>query len=107
MSFPTLSANYNLNVRINSVHRSDVYTLTSHPKVVLAVLTAWLFCYILTLTEVFPSDPEKVGYFARTDTRTQVLHDSSWFRFPYPGRLRNKYIDEFNWAKLMQILCEC
>lgn len=54
--------------------------------VILAVLTAWLFSYILTVAGVFPSHPDTYGYGARTDTRLDVLTKSQWFRFPYPGQ---------------------
>ena len=52
----------------------------------MAVGVSWLLCYILTVTDVFPNDPEEKGYWARTDTRSEVLSESPWFYVPYPGK---------------------
>ncbi|XP_078486668.1 solute carrier family 23 member 1-like [Ciona intestinalis] len=54
--------------------------------VLIALLSAWLLCYIFTITNVFPNDPTKPYYRARTDIRSNVIHNSPWFRFPYPGQ---------------------
>ena len=54
-------------------------------KVILAVCLMWLLCYILTVTNVFPTDPSEYGYAARTDIRTDAIAKADWFRFPYPG----------------------
>ena len=54
-------------------------------QVILAILTAWAICAILTGTDAFKNDPDSVGYGARTDRRLDVLSKASWFRFPYPG----------------------
>ena len=43
---------------------------TPHPpslQIVLAIMTVWLLCYVLTLTDVLPSDPTAYGFQARTD----------------------------------------
>ncbi|XP_022255137.1 solute carrier family 23 member 2-like [Limulus polyphemus] len=49
--------------------------------VLLTILVVWLLCFILTTTEsIAPDNP------ARTDIRINVLHNSPWFRFPYPGQ---------------------
>ncbi|KAI4789272.1 hypothetical protein KUCAC02_035350, partial [Chaenocephalus aceratus] len=37
--------------------------------IILAIMIVWLVCYILTLTEMLPSDPERYGHKARTDAR--------------------------------------
>ncbi|NWW78838.1 S23A1 protein, partial [Climacteris rufus] len=52
--------------------------------IILAIMVVWLFCYVLTLTGVFPSQPEEYGYKARTDARGEILSVAPWFRVPYP-----------------------
>ncbi|XP_061430223.1 solute carrier family 23 member 1-like isoform X3 [Lethenteron reissneri] len=54
--------------------------------VLLAMGISWLLCYILTVCDVFPSDPQAYGHVARTDVRAAALQKSPWFRFPYPGQ---------------------
>lgn len=54
--------------------------------VLLAIGITWIICAILTVTKVFPSDPEKWGYGAQTNIRIDVLSQASWFRVPYPGQ---------------------
>ncbi|XP_071961147.1 solute carrier family 23 member 1-like isoform X2 [Antedon mediterranea] len=49
--------------------------------VILGISLAWLFSFILTATDVFPE-----GSGARTDARIEVVGQSAWFRFPYPGQ---------------------
>ena len=53
--------------------------------VIIAVAISWLICLILTLTNVLPDDPDAWGYYARTDTKIDVLKESKWIRVPYPG----------------------
>ncbi|OWF41416.1 solute carrier family 23 member 1-like isoform X2 [Mizuhopecten yessoensis] len=55
-------------------------------SVIISVCVMWLLCYILTITDVFPVDKTAYGYDARTDLRTEILHESPWFSFPYPGK---------------------
>ncbi|NXP04411.1 S23A1 protein, partial [Thinocorus orbignyianus] len=52
--------------------------------IIMAIMVVWLLCYVLTLTGVFPSQPEAYGYKARTDARGQILSTAPWFRVPYP-----------------------
>uniref|UniRef100_A0A673IT84 Solute carrier family 23 member 1 n=1 Tax=Sinocyclocheilus rhinocerous TaxID=307959 RepID=A0A673IT84_9TELE len=40
--------------------------------IIMAIMVLWLVCYILTLTDVLPNDPNQYSYKA------------PWFRFPYP-----------------------
>ena len=54
-------------------------------QVIFAIVITWLLSIILTATNVFPNDPTKWGYEARTDLRTEVIFMSPWFRVPYPG----------------------
>ncbi len=56
-------------------------------QVILAIAVTWIICAILTVTNVFPDDPDKWGYGASTNIRLDVLDSSPWFRFPYPGRV--------------------
>ncbi|XP_020860700.1 solute carrier family 23 member 1 isoform X2 [Phascolarctos cinereus] len=58
-----------------------------HPRIreiVVAIMTVWLFCYILTLTNVLPDDPNAYGFKARTDARGEIMSFSPWVRVPYP-----------------------
>lgn len=52
------------------------------------MIIAWLVCLILTATDVFPNDPNKWGYAARTDVKINVLREAKWFRVPYPGKYK-------------------
>ena len=54
-------------------------------QVILAIAVAWIICAIITAAGGFPSDPKVPQYLARTDSRTAVLSEAKWFRFPYPG----------------------
>ncbi|XP_006070882.2 solute carrier family 23 member 1 isoform X6 [Bubalus bubalis] len=58
-----------------------------HPRIreiVLAIMTVWLLCYVLTLTDVLPSDPTAYGFQARTDARGDIMAIAPWIRIPYP-----------------------
>lgn len=52
--------------------------------IVLAIMTVWLLCYVLTLTDVLPADPTVYGFQARTDARGDIMAISPWIRIPYP-----------------------
>ncbi|XP_071504484.1 solute carrier family 23 member 1-like [Diadema antillarum] len=54
--------------------------------VVLALLISWLFCCILTVTNVFPDDESSSGYRARTDLNHEQLSATPWYYIPYPGQ---------------------
>ncbi|XP_046989524.1 solute carrier family 23 member 1 isoform X1 [Schistocerca americana] len=49
--------------------------------VLLTILIMWGICGLLTLFNIL-----EIGHPARTDTKIQILMDSPWFRFPYPGQ---------------------
>ncbi|ELK34540.1 Solute carrier family 23 member 2 [Myotis davidii] len=53
-------------------------------KIILAILVSWLLCFIFTVTDVFPPDSTKYGFYARTDARQGVLLVAPWFKVPYP-----------------------
>lgn len=56
-----------------------------HPlQIVLAIMTVWLLCYVLTLTDVLPPDPTAYGFQARTDARGDIMALAPWIRIPYP-----------------------
>uniref|UniRef100_A0A4X1VBT3 Solute carrier family 23 member 1 n=1 Tax=Sus scrofa TaxID=9823 RepID=A0A4X1VBT3_PIG len=52
--------------------------------IVLAIMTVWLLCYVLTLTDVLPPDPTAYGFQARTDARGDIMALAPWIRIPYP-----------------------
>lgn len=52
--------------------------------VVLTIAIVWLFSYVLTELEVFPNNSTEPSFQARTDSRLDILYDSSWFQFPLP-----------------------
>ncbi|KAL3863438.1 hypothetical protein ACJMK2_005194 [Sinanodonta woodiana] len=60
------------------------YPLFQLLPVILSICITWLFCYILTVADVFPSDPNHINYMARTDARNNVLKNAPWFRWPVP-----------------------
>uniref|UniRef100_A0A4W4DTF8 Uncharacterized protein n=1 Tax=Electrophorus electricus TaxID=8005 RepID=A0A4W4DTF8_ELEEL len=66
-------------------HTSRMYIFQILP-VLLGITVSWLICYLLTIYNVLPSDPEQYGYLARTDTKGDVTGSAPWFRFPYPGQ---------------------
>lgn len=47
-------------------------------------MTVWLLCYVLTLTDVLPTDPTAYGFQARTDARGDIMAIAPWIRIPYP-----------------------
>ncbi len=57
---------------------------TTPLQIVLAIMSVWLLCYILTLTNVLPSDPTAYGFQARTDARGDIMTIAPWIRIPYP-----------------------
>uniref|UniRef100_A0A3P9MAR1 Solute carrier family 23 member 1 n=2 Tax=Oryzias latipes TaxID=8090 RepID=A0A3P9MAR1_ORYLA len=52
--------------------------------IILAIMLVWLVCYILTLTNLLPSNPSRYGHKARTDARGDIMASAPWFRVPYP-----------------------
>ncbi|KAM4677125.1 solute carrier family 23 member 2 isoform 1-T2 [Discoglossus pictus] len=52
--------------------------------IIMAILVSWLLCFIFTVTDVFPPDSSKYGFYARTDARQGVLTVAPWFKVPYP-----------------------
>lgn len=50
----------------------------------MAILVSWLLCFIFTVTDVFPPEVDKYGFYARTDARQGILAVAPWFKIPYP-----------------------
>lgn len=50
----------------------------------MAILVSWFLCFIFTVTDVFPPQKDKYGYYARTDARQGILAAAPWFKVPYP-----------------------
>ncbi|XP_076157996.1 solute carrier family 23 member 1-like [Alosa pseudoharengus] len=76
--FPTYS-------KTKKFHTSKIYIFQILP-VLLGITLSWLICYILTVTNVLPSDSSQYGYLARTDIKGDVIGRAPWFTFPYPGQ---------------------
>ncbi|XP_036373942.1 xan_ur_permease domain-containing protein [Megalops cyprinoides] len=66
-------------------HTNRMYIFQILP-VLLGITLSWLICYLLTIYDVLPSDPQRYGYLARTDLKGDVMGQAPWFRFPYPGQ---------------------
>lgn len=60
------------------------FLLFSWFQIIMAILLVWLVCYILTLTDLLPSEPQHYGHKARTDARGDIMNSAPWFRMPYP-----------------------
>lgn len=58
-----------------------------HHKVLLGITLSWTICYILTVYNVLPAEPDKYGYLARTDLKGDVMSQAPWLVFPYPGKI--------------------
>ncbi|XP_028263840.1 xan_ur_permease domain-containing protein [Parambassis ranga] len=78
MPFPT----YNKDKKL---HTSRVYVFQILP-VLLGITLSWLICFILTIYNVLPTEPDQYGYLARTDLKGDVMGQAPWFTFPYPGQ---------------------
>ncbi|KAK9516996.1 hypothetical protein VZT92_024894 [Zoarces viviparus] len=76
--FPTFS-------KEKKLHTSRVYVFQLFP-VLLGITLPWLVCYILTIYNVFPTEPDQYGYLARTDLQGDVVSQAPWLSFPYPGQ---------------------
>ncbi|KAI1888552.1 hypothetical protein AGOR_G00186350 [Albula goreensis] len=63
--FPTYS-------KAKKFHTSRMYIFQILP-VLLGITLSWLICYLLTIYDVLPSDPEQYGYLARTDLKGDVM----------------------------------
>ncbi|KAF7666943.1 hypothetical protein LDENG_00086380 [Lucifuga dentata] len=71
--------------KAKKLHVSKFYIFQIMP-ILLGIAISWLVCYILTIYDVLPSDPDQYGYLARTDVKGNVVDQASWFTFSYPGQ---------------------
>ncbi|XP_071100850.1 solute carrier family 23 member 1-like [Haliotis cracherodii] len=79
----------NIRVPFPAYTRDKGCHMTRYPifkllPVFLAVVIAWSFCAILTVTNVFPTEGD--ARFARTDVKLSVVDSANWLFFPYPGQ---------------------
>lgn len=56
-------------------------------QMLIGAIVGWTTCVILTNMGVFSDDPNSPEFFARTDSRNDVIHKTPWFVFPYPGTI--------------------
>lgn len=71
--------------KVQKLHYSRFYIFQIMP-ILLGILVSWLVCYLLTIYNVLPSDPDKYGYLARTDVKGDVIGQAAWIHVPYPGQ---------------------
>ncbi|XP_045604321.1 solute carrier family 23 member 1 isoform X2 [Procambarus clarkii] len=57
------------------------FPLFTYFPLLLVMCFSWAVCGVLTAWDLLPQ-----GSLARTDSTGSLLHDSSWFRVPYPGQ---------------------
>ncbi|XP_031420402.1 xan_ur_permease domain-containing protein isoform X2 [Clupea harengus] len=76
--FPT----YN---KTKKFHTTKMYIFQILP-VLLGITLSWFICFVLTISNVLPSDPSQYGHLARTDIKGDVIGRAPWFTFPYPGQ---------------------
>ncbi|XP_072026598.1 solute carrier family 23 member 2-like [Amphiura filiformis] len=65
------------------IGRAQIFQLF---PIIIAIITTWIFCVILTVADVFPDDPTNPAYNARTDIKHDALVATPWFVAPYPGQ---------------------
>lgn len=71
--------------KVQKLHASKFYIFQIMP-ILLGIMVSWLVCYLLTIYNILPSDPDKYGYLARTDVKGDVIGRAAWFNFPFPGQ---------------------
>ena len=64
------------------------YTFTVS-KVIVMCITLHI---ILTAADVFPNDPDEIGFRARSDVRIDALKQATWFFVPYPGKTMGLFL---------------
>ncbi|XP_071091091.1 solute carrier family 23 member 2-like [Haliotis cracherodii] len=69
--------------------------------VLISMVVGWALSAILTVTGSLSPDPKNIQYYARTDSRTHVIGDSSWFSFPYPGQFGMPQFNAFAFTSFM------
>ncbi|XP_037305766.2 solute carrier family 23 member 1-like isoform X1 [Pungitius pungitius] len=71
--------------RAKKLHTSKLYIFQTMP-ILLGIAVSWFVCYLLTISDVLPSDPAQYGHLGRTDVKGNVVNQASWFTLPYPGQ---------------------
>lgn len=65
-------------------------------QVLLSCLIGWGVSGILTMSGALSDDKNSDSFYARTDTRLDVISKTSWLLFPYPGRVFNITVGKMN-----------
>ena len=76
-------------------------------QIIMAIVSSWVICAIITAAGGFPSDPDNPNYLARTDRELSVLEEAKWFRFPYPGKAKSTLIFLSLTSSINQVLTVC
>lgn len=84
----------------NSHHSAWLCPFLRPLQIILAILVSWLLCFIFTVTDVFPPDSTKYGFYARTDARQGVLLVAPWFKVPYPCKYSGQRVQELTRGQL-------
>ncbi|XP_077366525.1 solute carrier family 23 member 1-like isoform X1 [Festucalex cinctus] len=71
--------------KARKLHTKKFYIFQTMP-ILLGISVSWLVCHLLTIYDVLPSDPGRYGHQARTDVKSDVVSQASWFVVPYPGQ---------------------
>ncbi|XP_072051816.1 solute carrier family 23 member 1-like [Amphiura filiformis] len=79
---------YNSQKRLH-IGRAQIFQLF---PIIIAIITTWILCVILTVADVFPDDPTNPAYNARTDIKLDDLVATPWLEAPYPGQWGRPYV---------------
>ncbi|XP_057679129.1 solute carrier family 23 member 1-like [Corythoichthys intestinalis] len=71
--------------KARKLHTKKFYIFQTMP-ILLGITVSWLVCHLLTIYNVLPSDPDQYGHQARTDVKSDMVGQASWFVLPYPGQ---------------------
>ncbi|XP_072051815.1 solute carrier family 23 member 1-like [Amphiura filiformis] len=71
------------------IGRAQIFQLF---PIIIAIITTWIFCAILTVADVFPDDPSNPAYNARTDIKYDDIVATPWLEAPYPGQWGTPYV---------------
>lgn len=55
-------------------------------SILLSIIVGWVVSYIMTEYGALSSDPNSKEFNARTDARLNIITDTDWFLYPYPGQ---------------------
>ncbi|XP_076016335.1 solute carrier family 23 member 1-like isoform X2 [Genypterus blacodes] len=71
--------------KAKKLHVTKFYMFQIMP-ILLGIGISWLVCYLLTIYDRLPADPERYGYLARTDVKGDVVGRAPWLTLAYPGQ---------------------